>query len=336
MQPARDEIENGGAGAGIGAAVVAATDVGRKREQNEDCHLVWIPDSVEERDRRGILLVVADGMGGAVAGEIASRLAVETVVNQYCAGTGDPLDDLKGAVEAANRAVYEKSRSAPTFNGMGTTCTAVVLRGRDAWIAHVGDSRAYLARGREMRQLTRDHTLVAQLVERNQLLPQQARTDARRNVVTRSVGVGEQVEVDVLVEGPLEPGDILLLCSDGLHGLVTDTDLSDTMSDRNLSEACQDLIALANDCGGSDNITAILARIEGSIGNFTAAYSGPERRRAPIPVYVGPERRRVHTPPPVAQSGSGRRNQLVLLVLVALALALAAWSAVWLIAGGGR
>jgi PPM family protein phosphatase len=313
----------------VRAAVVAATDVGRKRSQNEDSHVVWIPESPDERERRGVLLVVADGMGGAVAGEVASRLAVETVVNRYREGGGaDPLEDLRQAIEEANRAVYEMSRSDPTLHGMGTTCTALALRGRDAWIGHVGDSRAYLARGHKLHQLTQDHTLVAQLVESQQLRAEHARTDSRRNVVTRSVGVGERVEVDVVgLEGRLEPGDTLLLCSDGLYGLVTDTDLADTLEDRSLEQACQDLIALANDCGGPDNITVILAHIEAAAEPAPVAdASGPAR-------LAGNGARGLETHANGAPARAGRGRTLMFLVLALVALAIAVWSIVWLLGG---
>jgi PPM family protein phosphatase len=358
VEPARIEPESHVPSPEPGVSVAAATDVGQKREQNEDNHGVWNPETAEERDRRGVLLVIADGMGGAVAGEVASRLAVETVTQYYGIANGDPPGDLRRAVEAANQTVHEKTRTEPSLQGMGTTCTAVALHGGYAWIAHVGDSRAYLLRGGQLHQLTRDHTLVAQLVEKQQLRPEQARTDSRRNVVTRSIGVAPRVEVDTFAI-EVEPNDKLLLCTDGLHGLVTDTDLADTMNDRSLEQACQDLIALANDCGGPDNITVIIAQIE-PIQVSTPGYSGPERRRPPRPVYpgpdrrstspspyvgldrrrerpvyTGPERRRAHLEPP-PPGPAGHQQRLVLLVLLAAAMALAAWSAVWLVSSARK
>jgi PPM family protein phosphatase len=243
--------------------VEAATDVGLRRPQNEDSHGQWIPAAAEERNRRGALLVVADGMGGSRAGEVASRLAVDTVLRCYREAPGlDPLEDLHQAVEAANRVVHDESAAHPEMSGMGTTCTAVVLRGADAYIAHVGDSRAYLVRDGAIRQLTRDHSLVAQLVRDGQLTPEQARVDPRRNVVTRSVGVGPHVEIDADPEpGLLRPGDTLLICSDGLHGVVADDELKAAASKPNLAQGCRDAIALANSRGGPDNITVVMARI---------------------------------------------------------------------------
>lgn len=245
--------------------VKAATDVGLKRAQNEDSHGEWIPSTAEERGRRGNLIVVADGMGGSRAGEVASRLAVETVVRCYREAPGThPLADLRQAVEAANRVVHRESAARPELSGMGTTCTAVVLRGADAYYAHVGDSRAYLIQDGVIRQLTRDHSLVAQLVRDGQLTPEQARVDPRRNVVTRSVGVGATVEIDAEHEpGLLRPGDTVLICSDGLHGMVADEELRAAASGADLERGCHDAIALANQRGGPDNITVVLARLAG-------------------------------------------------------------------------
>ena len=243
--------------------VKAATDQGLKRAQNEDSHGEWIPEAPEERRRRGTLVVVADGMGGSRAGEVASRLAVETVLRSYREAPGeDLLEDLHHAVEAANRVVHRESAAHPELSGMGTTCTAVVLRGADAYLAHVGDSRAYLIQDGVIRQLTRDHSLVAQLVREGQLTPDQAKVDPRRNVVTRSVGVGAAVEIDA-EHGPglLHPGDTVLVCSDGLHGVVSDEELRAAGSSADLEQGCRDAIRLANQRGGPDNITVVLARV---------------------------------------------------------------------------
>jgi protein phosphatase len=247
----------------MGVEVRAATDRGLRRSQNEDSHGAWIPGTPEERRRRGALLVVADGMGGSRAGEVASQLAVQTVLRRYREAPGeDPLEDLFHAVEAANRVVHAQSATHPELAGMGTTCTALVMRGADAYLAHVGDSRAYLIHGGSIRQLTRDHSLVAQLVREGQLTPDQARVDPRRNVVTRSVGVGAQVEIDAELEpGILGPGDTVLICTDGLHGLVDDDELEAAASAPDMEQGCSDLIALANQRGGPDNITLILARV---------------------------------------------------------------------------
>ena len=244
----------------------AATDLGMKRSQNEDSHGTWVSDDAAERERRGVLVVVADGMGGSRAGEVASRLAVETVIRTYREGrSANPLDDLYRAVETANQVVHTESVSHPDMSGMGTTCTALVVRGPDAYVAHVGDSRCYAVLDGRLRQLTQDHSLVAQLVRDGQLTPDQARSDPRRNVVTRSVGVGATVEIDAQrFEALLREGDTLLLCSDGLHGLVSDDELARFASEDRLDDACLRAIVTANQRGGHDNITVVLARAHAS------------------------------------------------------------------------
>jgi serine/threonine protein phosphatase PrpC len=243
--------------------IKGATDLGRKRPVNEDSHAWWVPSAPEELSRRGILLVVADGMGGAQAGERASRIAVETVLRRYRdASAEDPLKDLQDAVEEANAAIHSESVTQDDKAGMGTTCTAVVVLDDDTLVAHVGDSRAYLIQDGEIRQLTHDHSLVQHLVERGQITAEEARVDPRRNVVTRSVGVSPVVEVDAeRFTGLLRPGDTLVLCSDGLHGLVSDAELAELVGSSDLDEACRLLITLANGRGGHDNITILLARV---------------------------------------------------------------------------
>jgi protein phosphatase len=245
----------------IRTATAAATDVGRRRSDNEDRYAVWTSDD----DRAGspeALLVVCDGMGGSNAGEVASRLAVDTVLRVYEEKHGeDPLEALTAAVQAANQEVWQHSRTRADLQGMGTTCTAVAVRGTEALLVHVGDSRAYLIRDGRARQLTSDHSLVAQLVASGQLTKESARTDPRRNVVTRSVGATPSVEVEAIrLEDPLRPGDTLLLCSDGLHGQVSEDEIGRLASHESLDRVCRDLIALANQRGGPDNITVAVAR----------------------------------------------------------------------------
>ena len=244
--------------------IKGATDLGRKRPVNEDSHAWWIPDGAEELRKRGVLLVVADGMGGAQAGERASRIAVDTVLRRYTEADGeDPVTNLQEALEAANAAIHSESLANQDMHGMGTTCTSVVVIDRDAIVAHVGDSRAYLVRDGEIRQLTHDHSLVQHLVERGQITAEEARIDPRRNVVTRSVGVSPVIEVDAeRYDDLLREGDTLLLCSDGLHGLVTDEELAEVVGGSDLDEASRLLITLANGRGGHDNITILLARVE--------------------------------------------------------------------------
>ena len=241
--------------------IAAATDVGLRRDRNEDYYATWSPETEAERERRGELLVVADGMGGSAAGEVASRTAVEAVLHHF-QSHADAFDvALTHALEAAHHAVHRMSVERPELSGMGTTCTAVAVRGGEVQFAHVGDSRAYLVRDGRPQQLTADHSLVAQLVQQQLMTPEQARVDPRRNVLTRSIGVGEVVEVDGgALAGGLRAGDTLLLCSDGLHGLVSDEELASFASRADLEGACAALIELARERGGHDNITVVLAR----------------------------------------------------------------------------
>ena len=241
--------------------ISAATDVGLRRDHNEDTYVVWSPAEPAERERRGELMIVADGMGGSAAGEVASRTVVEIVLQDYRASDGERGQVLKEALERAHQTVHEMSRNQPELAGMGTTCTAIGVLGKQLWFAHVGDSRAYVLREGRLKQLTADHSLVAQLVEQRIMTAEQARVDPRRNVLIRSMGVGEAVEVDHgSLEGGLRAGDTLLLCSDGLHGLATDEEIARRMTAANLDHACAELIALALERGGHDNITVIVAR----------------------------------------------------------------------------
>ena len=243
--------------------VAAATDVGLRRSGNEDNFVLWVGDRGRERDSLGALLVVADGMGGANAGEVASQLAAATVLGTYRElGAADPVAALEQAITRANAVVYEQARQNPEQRGMGTTCTAVAIRGARLWLAHVGDSRAYLVRGETFRRLTHDHSLVAELVERGHLTPAEALSDPRRNQLTRCVGAMPEVAADVSqFEETLVPGDTVLLCSDGLHGLVSEGEIAMIAGDRGPAETCDELIAMAKDRGGPDNITVLVARV---------------------------------------------------------------------------
>ena len=275
-----------------GLRIASATDVGRKRTGNEDSHAVWVPEDAEERARRGVLILVADGMGGANAGEVASRLAAEVVLRVFREHAADaPEVALRMAVEAANSTIHEQAGSQADQRGMGTTCTAIAVHGRDVWLGHVGDSRAYLVRNGVTTRLTRDHSLVAELVERGHLTEEEAKHDPRRNVVTRSVGATDDVVVDAEhMAEPLRPGDSLVLCSDGLHGQVTDEEIGRVTGESTPEEACERLIGLANDRGGPDNITVIVARAAGgdalTPGAKPAAAAAKPPGRMPLPLLV--------------------------------------------------
>ncbi|MDZ4805719.1 MAG: Stp1/IreP family PP2C-type Ser/Thr phosphatase [Candidatus Eisenbacteria bacterium] len=241
--------------------ICAISDPGKKRPGNEDS-FEWWPREAALAEGRDTILMVCDGMGGAQAGERASHLAVQTILKIWRdAPGGDPELILKTAFEAANTTVHDESRSDPARRGMGTTGTAVVISGTDLIVAHVGDSRAYLANGELLTQLTNDHSLVAHLVERGQITAEEARSDPRRNVVTRSIGVTAEIEVDVhRFVDIMVPGSTLLLSSDGLHGVITDEEIGPLLQMTELDQAGQKLIDAANDMGGPDNITVLLAR----------------------------------------------------------------------------
>jgi len=188
-------------------------------------------------------------------------MAVETVIRVVSESSGDDLaGTLRRAIQEANRVVHDASLESEVRQGMGTTCTAVLIRGDVAWVGHVGDSRAYLVRGDQARQLTSDHTLVAQLVQRKEITRTQARRDPRRNIVTRSVGPQAEVDPEVFqADVRLQSGDAILVCSDGLHGYFNDSEFADIIATADPSAVVRELIAEANDRGGADNITAVVA-----------------------------------------------------------------------------
>ncbi len=231
-----------------------ASDVGQVRDGNEDAYLV--ADSV---------VAVADGMGGHVAGEVASATALEPLRDldgRIFQDSTAALTALRDAVVAANAKVSEAAANEPSYRGMGTTLTAALLEGRRLHVAHVGDSRAYLLRNGSLSQLTDDHTLVQHLIDEGQLTHEEAATHPQRSVVTRAIGVSPEVDVDAMTL-ELLPDDQVLLCSDGLTGVVSDADITGVLeSDAGLDEALQTLIRMANDAGGPDNITAVLIRFE--------------------------------------------------------------------------
>jgi len=226
-----------------------ASDVGRQRQGNEDNYFVRSP-----------LFVVADGMGGAQAGEVASEIAVDS----FDAGLPDGAvgDALVRVIQDANRRIHDRSRSDEQAAGMGTTCTAAYVGESEVTIAHVGDSRAYLWRGGELTRLTRDHSLVGELVARGKLTEEQAEAHPQRSVITRALGPEPEVQVDVESFAARE-GDVYLLCSDGLTSMIHEGGVGPVLEHmENLERTGRELIAAANDAGGRDNITVILFRLE--------------------------------------------------------------------------
>ncbi|MET0939249.1 MAG: Stp1/IreP family PP2C-type Ser/Thr phosphatase [Gaiellaceae bacterium] len=229
------------------------TNPGRRRRQNEDAFVCEPP-----------LFAIADGMGGAQAGELASRLAAAVVGRADADGrTGREL--VVGLIEDANRSVYERATGDESVSGMGTTMTVALVEDSHVWIGHVGDSRAYLLRDGALEQLTDDHSLVAELVRSGRLTPDEAGSHPHRSVITRALGTDAEVAVDVIAV-PTKPGDVFVLCSDGLSSMVGDDAIRDVLEERgdDLGEAARVLVDAANAAGGEDNITVVLFEATGS------------------------------------------------------------------------
>ena len=233
------------------------TDVGIIRSGNEDSYLM-VPD-------RGIF-VVADGMGGHAAGEVASEMAVQLIAQELGSLRGLSDDQvaerMRGAIRGANAAIFQRTLKEHDKRGMGTTVTALTLFGGRFLIGQVGDSRAYLQRDSKLTQVTKDHSYVQEQVDAGYLTPDQARTHPYSNVITRCVGANSDVVPDIYV-GAAKAGDLFLLASDGLTGMLEDFQLAEILGpERMPQEQVDDLIASANKNGGLDNITAILVRVD--------------------------------------------------------------------------
>jgi protein phosphatase len=246
-----------------GLELASLTDVGCQRENNEDSLGYWEPESDAEFERLGRLAIVADGMGGCEGGHIASRIAVQSVQQAYWkASETDPQQRLLDAFLEGHHQIQQEAREDPELIGMGTTCTAFALIGRQLYFAHVGDSRLYLLRDGKLRQLTRDHTLVARLVETGAIHSDQAESHPQKHVLTLALGVSDDIEPDAPAEpSPLRKDDVLLLCTDGLWGQMTDPEMQRILGSSAPFDACQALVKLAKERGGPDNITLQIARL---------------------------------------------------------------------------
>jgi len=241
--------------------VAALTDVGCKRERNEDAFGLFRNElgTKTAHPSRGCLLVVADGMGGAAAGEVASTLAVEMLRESYF-GNDEPVprgEALQESMRLTNELIHWRSTAETELRGMGTTCTAAAIAGSELHVGHVGDSRAYLFRHDTVETLTQDHTVAAQLQMAG--APASARTQC---MLTRCLGAQTAVEVDLTRPVRLEPGDLILLCSDGLWGQVDLHELRDVVQSETPELACTTLVERARERGGPDNITVVVARVQ--------------------------------------------------------------------------
>lgn len=251
-------------------AVAAGTDIGRVRKGNEDS---FYADANEYRG----LFIVADGMGGHAAGEIASQMSVEVISSDLeelnDLESADALDTVSRSLRHANRTVYERSARERDKSGMGSTASVLALADEHYVIGHLGDSRIYLLREGELRQLTHDHSVVQEQLDAGLLTPEEARNHKQGNIITRCVGMGWDVEPDV-IEGDVRQGDIFLLASDGLTGMVDDTRLKQLLSSRVAPARIVDaLIAEANARGGVDNITAVIVRVHSSSAMTTGTHA---------------------------------------------------------------
>jgi PPM family protein phosphatase len=302
-----------------------ASDLGRQRQGNEDSYFVRAP-----------LFVVADGMGGAQAGEVASEMAVESFDRGL--PDGSPADALVKVIEDANRRIHDRSRAESQRAGMGTTVTAAYVGEQEVTIAHVGDSRAYLLRDGKLERLTRDHSLVGELVARGKLTEEQAETHPQRSVITRALGPEPDVQVDVR-SYQARGGDRFMVCSDGLTSMVPEARVTEILERAgSLEQAGRELIAAANDAGGRDNITVILFRLAEVEGGEEPAASELQTWERDTPQEGGrtstmavakPRAKLIEEPPQgTAPPPPARRRRRVPVAAIAAAIVL-------LVVGGG-
>jgi PPM family protein phosphatase len=238
---------------------IVATHAGRVRTGNEDTVSYVRPKTSEAITERGCLALLADGMGGNSAGEIASALACKLIDKEYFSTPDSAGEALKKAVESANKAIFELSLKEDDLRGMGTTVVSFAVVQNKAWMAYVGDSRLYLIRDRHIYRMTEDHSVVFELVSRGLLTPEGAHAHPDRNVLSRALGTKAQVEVSCWNEAfAVRTKDRFLLCSDGLHDLVRDEEMLELVSKNDANIAVEKLIGMANERGGHDNISIIL------------------------------------------------------------------------------
>jgi len=314
----------GSKNSGIHITVYGKTDVGRTRDHNEDCFVVADLSSQqaslqpEVREHhvgpRGTLFVVADGMGGAAAGEVASAMATDAIYQHMLAHWTQDEDQgpqqfafrLKEAVEVANAKIHQYAQDHPDLRGMGTTTTAVGVLGDQLYLTQVGDSRAYLVRNGEGVQLTKDQSLMQRLVDAGELTEEEAEKSERRNIILQALGPDPKVRVD-LTNQQIREGDAVVLCSDGLSGQISRDEIAEVVAqdDQDLMQICGRLIEVANDRGGPDNITVVVARFGGKelkaasddeeAGHQVYPLLDPESTTEPVPIYRG-------SPPPVPEN----------------------------------
>jgi protein phosphatase len=294
--------------------VGARTDVGRVRSGNEDSFMVQDP-----------LFAVADGMGGHQGGEVASKLALEEL------GRVTEVRDLADTVREANRAVFRKASEDPNLAGMGTTLTAIMGDGAGIRVAHIGDSRLYVLRDGELTRVTTDHTVVERLVEEGRLTPEEAEMHPQRSILTKALGVDQEADPDdELVE--LEPGDRLLLCSDGLTGMIDEARIASILQSHDDPQAAADaLVDAANEAGGQDNITSVVIDVldageEAATAPTKTAAPTPEETTGPTEAAPAPQRDLSRDGFSAGPRRGGGRRLLVWVLLPLLLIAAGLWA----------
>ncbi|WP_412070367.1 PP2C family protein-serine/threonine phosphatase [Rubrivirga sp. IMCC43871] len=240
--------------------LAVVSDVGHVRDQNEDRGRSVRPGDAETLASKGVLVLVADGMGGHEAGDIASTTAADVVSERYYALPASPRAALERAFTEANARIYAAA-GAPGRTGMGTTCTALVLRGAEAYWAHVGDSRLYRFRDGAIERLTIDHSMVAEMVAEGMLTEEEARHHDARNVITRALGIHPETEVTLAGPDVVAPGDVYVLMSDGLYDLVSDLEIAAALVAPSVHTAAHALVDRAKARGGHDNVTVAVVRV---------------------------------------------------------------------------
>jgi len=306
---------------------VGVSDPGRVRRRNEDAYVCEPP-----------LFAVADGMGGAQAGELASRLAAAALREQRDDATADPETHLRSSIQEANRRIFARAATDPQVSGMGTTVTAAFVADGRVAVGHVGDSRAYRIRDGEVEQLTQDHSLVADLVRSGRLTPQEAEVHPQRSVITRALGTDAAVQVDSF-SVDARPGDVFLLCSDGLTTMIDEAAvLKAVRKSSSLESAARALVQAANKSGGEDNVTVVLFSIaDGDQEPLPAparTSAAPDSTAPTIATPVTPNGGRpVAVPAPPASAGVRRERRVgravLVVVLVLVLFAALAGVALW-------
>jgi serine/threonine protein phosphatase PrpC len=270
---ARDEVES----YPYAITVSMLSDKGCVRPGNEDRASYSYPQPPSPQARYGLLALVADGMGGHAAGEVASNMAVHIIAHVYYRGVAEPHQALRKAFCEANRQIYRTARRNPGYQGMGTTCTGLVLRGGAAYCAHVGDSRLYLVRGDAIYLMTEDHSVVMQMLRQGLITQEQARHHADKNIILRALGTRPQVLVSTWGQPlPIKADDRFILCTDGLSDLVPDEEIKAIALAEEPATACEQLIALAKTRGGYDNITVGVLSVKATVNTTRSEDISPQ------------------------------------------------------------